>query len=72
MPDNAPLTPPSDHPPPQTDVEMLRSRRGVKPSFSDVDKTALLSQGEDILNVDPENKTAAWEAWAMNRDVSID
>ena len=50
---------------------MVRTRRKEKPPFSDEDKEALLNLGEDILNLDPEKKAAAWEKWAAHSEVSL-
>ena len=71
VPANAPPTPPSDHPPPQSDIEMSRRPQQEKSTFSNEDAEALLEIGEDILNIQPEGIEYAWEAWASKHDVCI-
>lgn len=74
VPTNAPPTPPLD--PPQTEesnnsqVKRLEKRAG-KP-FSAEDVKTLLSLGEDILNIHPDNTVEAWEKWAYEHDVSAE
>jgi hypothetical protein len=71
VPANAPPTPPSDHPPPQSDIEMARKGKRKKSTFSTEDVKALLEIGEDIMIISPERVDEAWEAWANRDDVSI-
>ena len=67
---DAPPTPPSDHPPPQSDNEMVRTLKPKRSKFSKEDAEALLLIGEDILDIAPDRVDDAWEAWATHHDVS--
>lgn len=70
VPANAPPTPPSDHPPIRSDVEMARKGKPKKTTFSIDDVKALLEAGEDIMTILPERLDEAWEAWADRDEVS--
>ena len=67
---NAPLTPPSDYPPAQSDIEMARGKEKKKAIFTEEDAEALLKAGGDILNIYPDIVDEAWEEWASKSDVS--
>ncbi|KAL8930729.1 MAG: hypothetical protein Q9208_000270 [Pyrenodesmia sp. 3 TL-2023] len=69
----APPTPPAEH-----SAEVKQPLRPVTPQnarpkpFSKVDTEDLLSIGEDILAMLPENVDEAWSAWAKTRDVRVE
>ena len=74
LPHNAPPTPPFDVP--QT-TESSKNRaitsdsvEGDHQSFSDDDAEALMSNGDDILDIHPDNITEAWASWTRKYDVS--
>ena len=70
VPTNAPPTPPLDHPPTRSDIEMARKSKHKKRTFSVDDVKALLEAGESIMTILPERMDEAWEAWADSDDVS--
>ncbi|KAM0803527.1 hypothetical protein BDR22DRAFT_945213 [Usnea florida] len=72
LPHNAPPTPPSDVPP---TIDSSRNRATTSDtgedeyqSFSDDDAEALMINGDDILNIHPDNITEAWESWTRDQD----
>ena len=74
LPHNAPPTPPSDVPQtagssknPATISDTAEDDHG---SFSDDDAEALMTVGDEILNIYPDNIPDAWESWARDFDVS--
>lgn len=74
LPHNAPPTPPSDVP--QT-TESSKNHTTTSDtaeddhrSFSDDDAEVLMTVGDDILNIHPDNILVAWESWTRDFDVS--
>lgn len=74
LPHNAPPTPPSDVPAlvkrPKEPKAAAAADGDPFDSFTEADADALLSVGEDILNIHQDNTTDAWKKWSRDFDVS--
>lgn len=71
---NAPPTPPHDPPPAEESnhSQVKRPEEQADKPFSAEDVKTLLSLGEDILNIHPDNTVEAWVKWAQEHDVSAE